>query len=87
METKVDWVENLPDNGGAWGKGVIETCMALEAEIETLEAKRQEVEASLREFDSQIKVRKKLLRQQGRRAEKEAVMLYGESVVKDASGK
>ena len=73
------WINHLPEEGGAWGLGIVETAKSIEAEMVRLE----EQEAIIKD---QIKARKKLLKQTVRRAEKEAPLLYPASVVEKARG-
>lgn len=65
----IAWVERLPDGGGAWGKGIVETVATMEAEAEKLE----EVAAEAAE---KAKARRRLAAQTAKRAEKEAPAIF-----------
>lgn len=71
------WISSLPEEGGAWGLGIVETAKSIEGEMARLEAQ----ETTIKE---QIKARKKLLSQTVKRAEKEAPLLYPPDVVTKA---
>jgi len=74
---KVEWVKRLPDNGGLWGKGLIETAQAVADEIFHLEKKKAEIE-------EQIRKRLRVMRAMPARAEREAPLLYSDFEVEKA---
>ncbi len=65
----IAWLERLPDGGGAWGKGLVETVATLEAEAEGLEKAANE--AALK-----AKARRRLAAQTAKRADREAATLF-----------
>lgn len=70
----IAWVERLPDAGGAWGKGLVETVATMEAEAEKLE----QVAA---EATEKAKARRRLAVQTAKRASKEAGALFSTKVI------
>lgn len=73
------WINRLPEEGGAWGLGIVETAKSIEDEMVRLEAQEKTIK-------DQIKARKKLLKATIRRAEKEAPLLFPADVVETARG-
>ena len=71
------WLTELPEQGGSWGLGITATVEAFEDELTRLEAQKVSIE-------DQIKVRKRLVKQALKRADKEAPALFGEKVVSKA---
>lgn len=73
----IAWVERLPDGGGAWGKGIVETVMTLDAEAE-------ELEKVANDAAEKAKARRRLASQTAKRAEKEAPSLFSAKQIESA---
>lgn len=74
---RLQWVKELPDSGGAWGRGIISTAESVSAEVAELEQQR----ASIAE---KIKDRTSLLRMLPGRADREVLLMFSNEVVQAA---
>lgn len=74
---KLDWVKNLPGEGGSWGKGLTETAEAVALEVLDLEKQKEDIE-------EQIRKRLRVMRAMPGRADREAPLMFSEAEVKDA---
>jgi hypothetical protein len=73
----IAWIERLPDDGGVWGKGLIETVATLEMEADHLE--KVAAEATEKAI-----ARRRLARQTAKRAQKEAPSLFSQAQIERA---
>ena len=76
---EVDWITRLPNEGGEWGKGIVNTVLAAQSSKEVMEAQRAEL-------TRQINDHKRLLRATLARADKECTMLFANSAIAAAKG-
>jgi hypothetical protein len=65
----LSWINHLPEEGGAWGIGLIETVKSSEEDIGSMQAEIETIKV-------RMKARQKLIRQCQRRAEKEAPLIF-----------
>lgn len=71
---KMEWLESLPDSGGSWGRGLIETGHSIVAEVEKLEQEKKGIA-------KQIGDRMRVLRALPGRAAREAPLMYDSGTV------
>jgi hypothetical protein len=71
------WIGKLPEGGGSWGFGIVETAKSIEAEVVRLEEQDDTI-------TGHIAARKKLLRQTVKRADKEAPLLHTSDQIESA---
>lgn len=81
----VSWIEGLPDAGGSWGKGIVETVTAFETEAEAADKEAARLDGEARVAKDKAAQRRSMAQQAARRAQKEAVKLYTEEVLTSAS--
>lgn len=62
---KMEWVKRLPDQGGAWGRGLLSTAQSIAQEVAELEQQRLHI-------GEQIRDRTALLRMLPGRADRES---------------
>ena len=74
---KVAWVKQLPNGGGAWGSGIINTVASMESDLDPLIEK-------LDELDRAVKARESILSDAVKRAAREAKGLFNEEQIAKA---
>jgi hypothetical protein len=74
---QVEWVKHLPNQGGEWGRGIVGTVGAVQAQVAKAEAERAELARQISQGNALLKATVK-------RAVKESVMLYSNSQIAEA---
>ncbi len=74
---KLEWVKKLPEEGGSWGKGLVETAQAVADEVFELEKNKIAIE-------EQIRKRLRVMRAMPARAEREAPLMFSDQEVEEA---
>jgi hypothetical protein len=77
----VGWIEKLPEQGGTWGKGIIDTVMAFEAEAGATDTEVDKLEAQVKALKDKAAQRRSMALQAARRAEREATKLYDAAII------
>jgi hypothetical protein len=76
---EVQWITRLPNGGGEWGAGIVNTVRAAQATKEEMEGQRAELTRKINDY-------KRLLRATLTRAEKESTMLFPNTAIVAAKG-
>jgi len=77
----ITWIEKLPDGGGAWGKGIVETVMTFESEASTLDTEIVSLVAQVQALKDRAAQRRSMALQAARRASREAPKLFEAEVL------
>ncbi|MCZ2109741.1 MAG: hypothetical protein LC118_09265 [Dehalococcoidia bacterium] len=80
----VSWIDGLPDKGGPWGKGIIDTVMSFEKEAEEADSQIAKLEEQVKAMKDRAAQRRTMAIQTARRAGREAQKLYGADDLKKA---
>lgn len=80
----VSWIDGLPDKGGAWGKGIIDTVMSFEKEAEEADAQIAKLDEQIKAAKDKAAQRRTMALQAARRASREAGKLYSAEDLKKA---
>lgn len=83
----VTWVEGLPDQGGAWGKGITETIVAMESEADSIDKDVESLEGQIKTLKDKAAQRRSMAMQTARRALREAPKLFDPELVKKLTQK
>jgi len=83
----VAWVEKLPDEGGAWGKGITETIVSLETEADAFDQEVSKLEVQIKGLKDKAAQRRSMAMQTARRALREAPKLFDADLVKKLTQK
>jgi hypothetical protein len=83
MDT-VAWVKKLPNEGGAWGQGVVGTIIECDQKIAQIDDQMKALSVQMDQFKAAKKDQVKLQRSTAKRAEKEASTLYANSQIQSA---
>jgi cell division septum initiation protein DivIVA len=92
---EVEWIENLPGEGGDWGQGIVGTVRTLEDAVAEYEGQKAELDSQLAAvqaeiksgkaaIDAKIKAKKKFLKSTVKRAGEEAPMMFGNAQIASA---
>lgn len=92
---EVEWIGQLPQQGGDWGKGIVGTVRMLEIGVAELELRKAELDEQLADlskkiraaksdFDIDIKAKRKLVKSTVKRATDEVGMMFGDAQIADA---
>lgn len=78
----ISWIHKLPEAGGAWGKGIIDTIDQLEVEAMGADEEIVALEAQVKSLKDKAAQRRSMAMQTARRAAREAPKLFDPSLVK-----
>lgn len=81
---QVEWVGRLPNEGGEWGKGIVNTVRERQSVMDGLQSDIERLDAEKHEKVLQIAQQKKLLRATVKRAESECTMLFADAQIAEA---
>lgn len=73
----LQWIKHLPDEGGAWGRGLLATVEAAARQVSHLEASRKEL-------DRQIAASLTMVRRKNSQAEQEAKLCFTQEQIVEA---
>lgn len=71
---QIKWLDHLPEQGGAWGRSIVQTVEAMESELTP-------VRKQLEDLSEQLVVREGIVKDAIKRAEKEAKGLFNDKQV------
>lgn len=83
---EVSWIERLPEKGGTWGKGIVDTVSGLMDEADKADAEAAEFEKVAKEARDKATARRTLADQTARRAAREAPKLFTVEALARATG-
>lgn len=81
------WVKQLPQEGGAWGQGIIGTIDACQNNVLAYDAQIADLKEKIKQIETAKKAQVKLQRDTAKRAEKEAEALFANSQIARAKEK
>lgn len=78
------WIQNLPDGGGSWGKGIIETVTGFEVEAMEADEEIGKLNEQIKTLREKSNKRRLMAQQAAGRAEREAKNLFTEAQIAQA---